>query len=103
MGAWLRANGAAIHGARPWRRSDAVAADGTAVRFTAKAGDLYVIPLGSPGTAFDLPGVRLEGRARRLADGAPVELQPTGDGVRLGFAAPQEGTFAPVVVVEGAG
>lgn len=104
MGAWLKANGEAIYGARPWRQSDAVAADGTSVRFTAKDGDLYVIPLGAlDGSSLDLPGVRLEGRAQRLADGAPVDLQPLGEGVRLGFAAPQGGAFAPVVVVEGAG
>jgi alpha-L-fucosidase len=35
IGAWLRVNGAAIFGTRPWTRSEGSTADGTPVRFTA--------------------------------------------------------------------
>ena len=104
MGAWLRANGEAIYGAQPWRQADGVAADGSAVRFTRRGGDLCVIPLSSPeGAAIEIEGVDFAGPARRLADGAPVEVQRTGQGVRLVYRAPLDGAFAPAVVVQGAG
>ena len=104
MGAWLRANGEAIYGAQPWRAADGVAADGSAVRFTRRGRDLYVIPMSSPvGAAIEIEGVTFAGSARRLSDGAPVEVHRTDQGVRLAFATPLDGAFAPAVVVQGAG
>ena len=104
IGAWLRSNGAAIYGARPWRAADGETAAGEQVRFTARDGMLYVIALGAPsGSEIVLKGQSIEGAAQRLDDGSPVELTVEGGDTRLRFARTLSGGFGPVVVVEGAG
>jgi alpha-L-fucosidase len=74
VGAWLRTNGDAIYGTRPWRAAGATTPDGLEVRFTQKAGALYATVLGTPaGASVTVPGVE-------LIDGAAVDL--------LGYRAP---------------
>jgi len=48
LGWWLRTNGSAIYGARPWSRADGSTADGLDVRFTVAGGGLNAIVLGTP-------------------------------------------------------
>jgi alpha-L-fucosidase len=45
VGHWLRRNGEAIYGTRPWMISEMTTADGRAVRFTAKGKFVYAIAL----------------------------------------------------------
>ncbi len=45
MGDWLKVNGEAIYGTRPWRK----ASEGDAIRYTAKDGVVFAIALKSPG------------------------------------------------------
>jgi alpha-L-fucosidase len=68
LGAFLRTNGDAIYGTRPWRRAEGTTREGIDVRFTAKGESVYAILLGTP------PGssVTLEGFAP--AGGAHIEL-----------------------------
>ncbi|MDQ1372751.1 MAG: alpha-L-fucosidase [Actinomycetota bacterium] len=48
VGWWLRTNGAALYGSRPWERPEGVTGDGVPVRFTAGAdGALYAVLLGA--------------------------------------------------------
>jgi alpha-L-fucosidase len=48
LGRWLRANGDAIYGTRPWRVAASETVDGTRVRFTQKNDAVYAILLGTP-------------------------------------------------------
>jgi alpha-L-fucosidase len=51
LGWWLRTNGDAVYGTRPWQRTDGTTGDGQDVRFTTRDGDLFAIVLGTPGSA----------------------------------------------------
>ena len=62
IGAWLKLNGDAIHGTRPWRQSS----EGN-VRYTSKCGLVYAIAEGRPGTELALA-------APQPASGATVTL-----------------------------
>jgi alpha-L-fucosidase len=48
LGAWLKQNGEAIYGTRPWTRATGDTDQPLPVRFTQKAGNLYAIILGKP-------------------------------------------------------
>lgn len=48
LGSWLRKNGEAIYGTRPWERATGETTDGVPVRFTSKDGAVYAIVLGQP-------------------------------------------------------
>ncbi|MBY0279699.1 alpha-L-fucosidase [Candidatus Binatia bacterium] len=69
LGAWMRVNGEAIRGTRPWRRAESTTACGVPVRFT-RRGDaaLYALLLETPRAAE----VRVRGLP--VADGAAVQL-----------------------------
>jgi alpha-L-fucosidase len=102
FGAWLRANGEAIYGARPWTQAEAVTDDGTPVRLTSKGGRLYLIPLGSlTGSQLRIRDLAAGGPGVRLADASPVAVRADGPDLLLDFAAPLDGSFAPVVAVGG--
>ena len=75
FGAWLRANGAAIYGTRPWTRAEGVTADGLPVRFTRSPGRLNLIVLGAPSRErLRVRDLSLAGEAHLLADNGPVTL-----------------------------
>ncbi|NUR27023.1 MAG: alpha-L-fucosidase, partial [Catenulispora sp.] len=46
LGSWLRANGTAIYGSRPWKRANGQTTDGQQVRYTTKDGSLHAVVLG---------------------------------------------------------
>lgn len=48
LGWWLRSNGHAIYGTRPWNRPDGTTGDGQQVRFTRSDDTLHAIVLGTP-------------------------------------------------------
>jgi len=101
FGSWLRANGAAIYGTRPWTRAEGVTDDGLPVRFTSAPGRLNVIVLGSPrGEQLRILGLTAAGAARLLADDSPVALAQEGPDLILTFARRLDGAFAPAVSIE---
>lgn len=87
LGAWMKLNGAAIYGTRPWVRAEGKTADGTSLRFTRKGSTLYAILLSKPTkrrvTLLDVaakPGsvVHMLGAAENLrwsADGRDLRVQ----------------------------
>jgi alpha-L-fucosidase len=90
LGAWLRTNGAAVYGTRPWTRAEGTTREGPGVRFTAKGGAVYAIVLGTPpGTsvtieAFEAPeGARIE-----LLGRGPVASKRDGGALRIELDAP---------------
>ena len=100
FGAWLRANGEAIYGTRPWTRAEAVADEGLPVRFTCSEGRLNLIVLGSPrGERLRIHDLTGAGEAKLLADGSPVALSQDGPDLILTFARPLSGSFAPAVSI----
>ena len=48
LGWWLRTNGDAIYGSRPWTRPTGATGEGHDVRFTARDGALYAIVVRHP-------------------------------------------------------
>ena len=48
LGWWLRTNGDAIYGSRPWMRTDGTTADGIDVRYTTRDGAVFAIVCGTP-------------------------------------------------------
>jgi alpha-L-fucosidase len=71
LGAWLKINGEAIFGSRPWVRSSGTAAGGTDVRFTRKGDSLYVFFLSRPeSNTLTVPQVR-------VGDSAAVQILGT--------------------------
>ena len=59
LGWWLRTNGDAIYGTRPWTRTDGTTGEGHDVRYTTRDGAVYAIVCGTPSSRRD--------RARRHA------------------------------------
>lgn len=76
LGAWMRRNGDAIRGTRPWATASSTADDGTEVRFTTKGDDLYALLLDRPSSStFTIDGLAADsvGQAVLLGTGATLE------------------------------
>jgi alpha-L-fucosidase len=96
VGDWLRRNGEAIYGTRPWRKADGRTADGTAIRFTRSDGYVYAIVLAKPaGHEITIEGLTLAGstEVRLLGYGAPLRWQARG--VNLGLTLPGDMPTGP--------
>lgn len=96
LGAWLRVNGSAVYGTRPWHRAETVAADGTPVRFTRRDDRVFALLLAAPSSRdlllreIDLGGATT---VRLLGRDAPLEV--TADGtVRLPESLPVAPAYA---------
>jgi alpha-L-fucosidase len=100
FGAWLRANGDAIYGTRPWTRSDGETECGQAVRFTAAPGRVNLIfkgPVAS--TRLVIRNLTVTGAGRRLDDGSPVTIEPQGPDLRVTFIGPCADPIGTAVAV----
>ena len=76
LGDWLRVNGEAIYGSRPWERAEAKTSDGLQVRFTRKGASIYAIVLGTPGSnQISIPSFSPGRESRIVLLGHPGLLQ----------------------------
>jgi alpha-L-fucosidase len=101
FGLWLRANGEAIYGTRPWTQSDGETACGQPVRFTTAPGRVNLIfkgPVAS--TQLTVRNLALVGPARRLDDGSPVMVEARGPDLLLTFASACTDPIGTAVAVE---
>ncbi len=85
VGQWLKTNGEAIFGTRPWTRAEGKTATGQAVRFTKKDDTLFAILLDTPsGPAVVIEDLEVQDGSRvRLLGGATLEWRRTGTGIEL--------------------
>jgi alpha-L-fucosidase len=97
LGWWLRTNGDAIYGTRPWKAASGETTDGTEVRFTQKGDAVYAVLLGTPedgpvlvrGLEMD-PGCRVELLGFRRA----LSWEQRTEGVAITLHGPLTGTPA---------
>ena len=68
LGGWLKVNGEAIFGTRPWERAETQTTDNIQVRFTKKEDILYVILLGKP------IGKEITIKSFKIADHSTIHL-----------------------------
>jgi alpha-L-fucosidase len=97
IGAWLKANGEAIYGTRPWIRAEGRTRDGGNVRFTATDRALFAHLLDSPaGLEIVVEGTDLppSSAAVHLATAERVACEKTTDGLRLTLPRPLDMALA---------
>ena len=100
FGAWLRANGRAIYGTRPWTQADTTTASGEPVHFTRRGDRVFAIVVGRPtGSTVTLKNMALPGDGQLLADGSPVGVTVVAGSTVLTFAHTLDGTFAPAIEI----
>lgn len=68
LGSWMRVNGEAIYGSRPWSLASSTTTEGSPVRFTQRDGRVYALLLESPGRR----DVAIRGLDGPSVDGARV-------------------------------
>jgi alpha-L-fucosidase len=85
LGLWLRQNGGAIYGTRPWERPTGISGEGIEVRYTQSAHAVHAIVLGSTSQAAVEIDVRLAEGAEVTLEGRPgaLDWQETPAGVRI--------------------
>jgi len=90
LGAWLKVNGEAIYGTRPWTRAEGETSEQMKVRFTKKTSAVYAVILGEPssktlvmrgveakeGTKLSLVGV--SGELKWKQNGEDIEIEMPG-------------------------
>jgi len=104
LGAWLRTNGAALYGTRPWQRAAGETREGLELRFTRRGGTLYVLLLGTPtAPQLTIRDLRLPTgvRVRRVADGAPLRWRQDGPDLHVELSQPLEPAPAHALRIEG--
>lgn len=100
FGKWLRANGDAIYGTRPWTQSDGETEAGQAVRFTTSPGRVNLIFKGPVwSTQLLVKDLKLAGEALRLDDASPVTLEQRGADMLLTFNSACSNKIATAVSV----
>jgi alpha-L-fucosidase len=104
LGAWLKINGDAIYGSKPWKRADGESADGIRVRFTQKDSSVYATLLAKPKTntvtiksLAPQPGTKIS----LLGGKGPLDWSQQGDDIKVSLPSVLPGEYAYVLKIAG--
>jgi len=106
LGAWLKTNGAAIYGTRPWKRAVGQTVEGASVRFTQKGSDVFAILCGQPNKESVTIRSLSPGRTTQihlLGSEKSLVWTQQGDNVRIEFPAGYAVQHAYVLRLTGSG
>lgn len=100
LGAWLKQNGEAIYGTRPWTRADGDTAEGIPIRFTRANSSIYLTLLGEPKTG-SITVKKLELKAGSpiymLGENKPLQWVQLGEDVQVTLPSSLPGHYAYVL------
>lgn len=100
LGAWLKQNGEAIYGTRPWTRADGDTAEGIPIRFTHADSSIYLTLLGEPKTG-SVTVKKLELKAGSpiymLGENKPLPWVQRGEDVQVTLPSSLPGHYAYVL------
>jgi len=100
LGAWLKQNGEAIYGTRPWTRADGDTAEGIPIRFTHANSSVYITLLGEPKTG-SVTVKKLELKAGSpiymLGENKPLQWVQRGEDVQVTLPSSLTGHYAYVL------
>ena len=104
LGNWLRVNGEAIYGTRPWKRAEGVSVEGISVRFTQKDSSVFALLLGDVKTASvtlksltPAPGAKIY----LLGNERPLSWSQEGADIKIGLPSPLTGKYAYALRFDG--
>jgi alpha-L-fucosidase len=101
LGAWMKQNGEAIYGTRPWTRAEGKTADGIDVRFTRKGAKVYAILLARPGRSVTLLDVGAWSGVRLVGSGERLRWTAQGRDLKVELPGTLPGEYAFVLELEG--
>lgn len=101
LGKWLKTNGDAIFGTRPWTHAEGKTSDGIDVRFTKKGEALYAILLEAPkGGTVNLEALSVQENSTVQLLGASENLKWSQEGDNLSVTLPDELPGAPAYALK---
>jgi alpha-L-fucosidase len=104
LGAWLKQNGEAIYGTRPWKRADGESAERIRVRFTQTDSAVYATLLGQPKTtSITLKSLTPKAGTQivLLGSSKPLDWSQQGADIRVKLPASLPGQYAHVLKIAG--
>ncbi len=99
LGWWLRVNGEAIYGTRPWQRAVGMSLEGLGVRYTASNDAVHAIVLGRPAFGAVEIDVRLDPGAEVSVEGRPGTLAWTDSPIGVRVSLPQPPDDQPALAL----
>lgn len=100
LGQWLKANGEAVYGTRPWIRYQDPAGHGGELRYTSKDAVRYAIVIKLPANKTLTLPADLAGSATLLETVIPLPVERSGETVRITLPAGISEGAIPVVRIE---